>query len=204
MKRGRPISSAVVDRLGWTLIHSLWQGIAVAGVLALVLLFTRRRSPQLRYLCSLGELVSIVGLMAATYAVLAPPVPQAAESVAATRPGLPRMVEAPRPRAIVRIPSAPVPAAATGSSTWTWSKSLEPLMPWLVGLWACGVLALSTWHAGGWLAAQRLRPAGRLAGGRRTEGLAGPLATAAGRPPRWACSSRAASSRRWPWACCGR
>ncbi len=70
------ISSAVVDRLGWVLIHSLWQGTAVAGLLAIVFLFSRRRSPQLRDFCALGSLLAIVGLMVGTYAILAPPAPQ--------------------------------------------------------------------------------------------------------------------------------
>ena len=153
------ISSAVVDRLGWVLIHSLWQGTAVAGLLAIVFLFSRRRSPQLRDLCALGSLLAIVGLMLATYAILAPPVP-AAGPVAATRPGLTRMAQPHSEPVFSQTPSVPAPTAATGLSTLTWSKWLEPFMPWLVGLWACGVLALSTWHAGGWVAAQRLRVLG--------------------------------------------
>ena len=155
MNAGSLISPAVVDRLGWVLIHSLWQGTAVAGLLAIVLLFSRRRSPQL-HLARWAACWPSSGSWSAPM-ILAPPVPAAAGPAAAMRPGLPPIANLHGPRAFAQMPSVPAPAAATGLSTLTWSKWLEPLMPWLVGLWACGVLALSTWHAGGWVAAQRMR-----------------------------------------------
>ncbi len=99
--------------------------------------------------------------MVGTYAMLAPPVARGDQSHrrGAARPASDSAAHS--PRASTEGPSAAAePAAATDLSTLTWSKSLEPLMPWLVGLWACGVLALSTWHAGGWVAAQRMRVLG--------------------------------------------
>ncbi len=49
------ISSAVVDRLGWVLIHSLWQGTAVAGLLAIAVLFSRRRVAPVALSLRLGQ-----------------------------------------------------------------------------------------------------------------------------------------------------
>src|ERR1035438_1768037 len=43
------IDSATVLRMGWTLVHFLWQGVALAGVLVLMLWSTKGRSPRLRY-----------------------------------------------------------------------------------------------------------------------------------------------------------
>jgi bla regulator protein blaR1 len=42
------LQSEWVHRLGWTLLHSLWQGAAVALGVALVLVALRRRGPQAR------------------------------------------------------------------------------------------------------------------------------------------------------------
>ena len=43
------VDAAMVFRLGWTLIDFLWQGVALAGALALMLWSTKGRSPRLRY-----------------------------------------------------------------------------------------------------------------------------------------------------------
>ena len=44
----------IVRALFWTLIHSLWQGMALAILTGLVILFTRRSAPALRYNILLG------------------------------------------------------------------------------------------------------------------------------------------------------
>lgn len=38
------LSPAAVDAVGWTLLHSLWQGIGVAGLLVAALVVLRRRA----------------------------------------------------------------------------------------------------------------------------------------------------------------
>jgi hypothetical protein len=52
--------------LGLTLVHFLWQGVAVAGVLALLLAATARRSAFTRYFLSLAALVLMLALPIAT------------------------------------------------------------------------------------------------------------------------------------------
>ena len=44
-----PLSSAWPAALGWTVLHSIWQGTALAALLAIFLAFTRKQ-PNLRYL----------------------------------------------------------------------------------------------------------------------------------------------------------
>lgn len=44
----------IVRALFWTLVHSLWQGMALAILTGLVILFTRRSAPALRYNVLLG------------------------------------------------------------------------------------------------------------------------------------------------------
>lgn len=49
-------SPAFVEAAGWTIIHSLWQGIVVALGLSVLLSVTRRNSAQLRYILSFSAL----------------------------------------------------------------------------------------------------------------------------------------------------
>jgi beta-lactamase regulating signal transducer with metallopeptidase domain len=39
----------LVRAIGWTLVHSLWQGVVCSFLAALILMFTRKTTPQLRY-----------------------------------------------------------------------------------------------------------------------------------------------------------
>ncbi|MFO0816737.1 MAG: M56 family metallopeptidase [Pirellulales bacterium] len=69
-----PLDSAtfrpLVERLGWTLIHSLWQATLIAGLLALLLHATRGRSAQTRYLLSTAALCVIAVLPIVTFCVV--------------------------------------------------------------------------------------------------------------------------------------
>ena len=46
-----------IELVGWALVHSLWQGIALAGVLYLVLRLVDQRRANVRYLVSVLALV---------------------------------------------------------------------------------------------------------------------------------------------------
>lgn len=48
--------------LGWTLLHSLWQGALVAGGLALVLRFVPGSMARLRIATAWGALLLVMGL----------------------------------------------------------------------------------------------------------------------------------------------
>ena len=52
---------------------------------------------------------------------------------------------------------SPVPSAGHAAS---WRLSIDPYLPWLVALWAAGVLVLSVRLAGGWLKVERLKRTG--------------------------------------------
>ena len=49
-------SSSAAQRVGWALVHFLWQGTAVALVLAVMLALLRRRSAQARWAVSCATL----------------------------------------------------------------------------------------------------------------------------------------------------
>ncbi len=59
-------------RLGWCLLHFLWQGLAIAAVLALLLRFCRKGTPELRHaLCGMG-LACMIAAPLITWGRLAP------------------------------------------------------------------------------------------------------------------------------------
>src|SRR2546428_9127921 len=61
------ISTQVV---GWTLIHFVWQGTAIALVVAAALRLTERRSPNVRYLIACAGLAALLAAPAPTARVL--------------------------------------------------------------------------------------------------------------------------------------
>ena len=65
--------ATVVEALGWSLLHFLWQGTAVAILLAGILMIFRNGSAQLRYLLSGLAFISMLGLFALTFVWHLPP-----------------------------------------------------------------------------------------------------------------------------------
>jgi beta-lactamase regulating signal transducer with metallopeptidase domain/thiol-disulfide isomerase/thioredoxin/uncharacterized GH25 family protein len=76
--------SPVIQRAGWTLLHSAWQGLAVAIGLALVLPAVRRRGARAAYAVCCVALLLMVILPASTFFVLPDSV-----RTAATAPAMP-------------------------------------------------------------------------------------------------------------------
>jgi beta-lactamase regulating signal transducer with metallopeptidase domain len=65
------IESPVIERLGWTLLHSTWEGLCVAIVLASLLPFVRRRGARAAYgVCCSGLLLTAL-LPAMTFSLIA-------------------------------------------------------------------------------------------------------------------------------------
>lgn len=56
-----------VEALGWTLLHSLWQGAIVAVVLGILMLLMKKNSAQIKYLVSFFTLLIIVGWSVNTF-----------------------------------------------------------------------------------------------------------------------------------------
>ena len=61
------VSPALTRALGWTLLHSLWQGALVAAILAGALLLLRRHRAQIRYAVAAGALGLVVVLAGITF-----------------------------------------------------------------------------------------------------------------------------------------
>ena len=59
-----PLSETSIQALGWMLFHFVWQGFAVAAILAAARVVIK--NPRLRYTVACGALLTMVSLAAAT------------------------------------------------------------------------------------------------------------------------------------------
>lgn len=57
----------LIKSIGWTLLHSLWQGAVIFAVLVVLLAIFRNKSPQLRYMLSCVSLLILTGWMGFTF-----------------------------------------------------------------------------------------------------------------------------------------
>lgn len=171
--------AAPVERLGWTLLHSVWQFAVIAFILWAMSLLLKRRSANLRYALSCATLAAMVAASGLTFQLL-PDAPHP------TRPSQPTpslaAIETPAPvltsvaeREPNRQPSStilatvPEPTPPPVSSPAddppvplrvSLQELVEPWTPWVCMLWIGGVIVLSLRNLGGWIGVQRLRRVG--------------------------------------------
>lgn len=140
------MDQALVFRLGWTLIHFLWQGAALVGALALMLWLTKGRSPRFRYGLACLVLAAMAVAPGATFHQLNQPrtVSQAILKSSGKAVLQPRS-------ALPSEQSSPVAGEVASSRAWEW------VLPLGVGLWLIGVATMSLRLASGWAWLQWLR-----------------------------------------------
>lgn len=150
-------STAFAYRLGWTLLHSLWEGAAVAAILVLFLSGLSRRSAHVRYMALVVAMCAIVAGCVVTFIVgpgsELPPRSNPGELTSAD-PGASQGADV-RPYAD-DIPVLTLVPHPTLYSTPLASR-IRSLLPPLATTWLAGVLLLALWRAAGWLSVQRLR-----------------------------------------------
>jgi beta-lactamase regulating signal transducer with metallopeptidase domain/HEAT repeat protein len=136
----------IVNLIGWSLIHSLWQGALIALALGGILWATRRSTPRVRHLSCVVALLCIMVLPVATAL-------RHAQGSSAASPASSTVDDAVVRGAGVVTNQTPEPQFAQGtrfqrvSSVVTRialpSVNVEAWLPWLVGLWVFGVLLFS-------------------------------------------------------------
>ena len=141
------LDQPLVHRLSWTLIHSLWQLIALALLAAGLLAALHRRPSNTRYLAACAMLVAMLLTPLITFALLT--------SQRATLP-TPRYIQS-EPITAAIIPADTEPAAITPLPTPPLPDSPTRFLPYLVPLYFAGIFTLSLLHLGGWLQIQRMR-----------------------------------------------
>ncbi len=130
----RWVETPLAQAAGWALIHSLWEGAAVAAVLAVALSVIR--SARARYTASCLALCAILVCFLGTFFAS---IPRAQIHSAAAHP---------------IVLTWPVPASASGMPRA--AMRLADLLGWLAPFWMAGVVLFSLRHVASWMAARRL------------------------------------------------
>lgn len=131
------VTTPFAQAVGWTILHSLWEGFVVAACLGVVIAVTK--SARVRYAAACIAMLAMLFLSGLTFVRMnkgghgIPPVKSAAAMSAAVRA------------------DAVAPAVKMEASAY---------VPWLMPLWIAGVWAFALWQFGGWISLSRLRRRG--------------------------------------------
>jgi GWxTD domain-containing protein len=118
----------MVRAFGWSLMHFVWEGAVVAGLLAVVLRVLRGRSAQLRYGVACGALALMVALSLVTFGYLA-----------MTSHGSPSSsAEFAGPR----IAMTGIAVGFEGTDSWLAESeaALDRILPWVLIAWCAGAV----------------------------------------------------------------
>ncbi|HLJ94603.1 MAG TPA: M56 family metallopeptidase [Gemmataceae bacterium] len=171
-----------VERLGWVLIHSLWQFLLIALVVRLLeQVFAGRTHASARYLAGVSGLAAMTAAPVVTwYLAAVTPLADAgpaAPGAAVERMQQPRREAAAQPGRAIRGPTsssdhvmdqprADNSLTDTLSAGWrTFAIRLRPWLPILVTGWVAGMSVCSLRPLLGWLMLHRLGTVGAFAGG---------------------------------------
>jgi HEAT repeat protein/beta-lactamase regulating signal transducer with metallopeptidase domain len=168
---------SLVDLVGWSLVHSLWEGALIALLLFGFLRLVDPRRSAVRYLASAVALFLVVLLPPITASLAGEAGAQSTllssvrdreesldhayqEQVPSEKLGMPTAAEEAESRA--ETSESVLRSGQTDSRTHagplaTVGPRLRALFPWLVTLWVLGVLVLSVRLIGAWLRARQLR-----------------------------------------------
>src|SRR5262249_24642962 len=87
-----PADLPLASRIGWVLLHSLWQGAVVGGIFEAVRFGLRRRSANARYLAGCAALVVLLAAAVVTFVVVSQPSPVVSASVSADTRSFPSKI----------------------------------------------------------------------------------------------------------------
>jgi len=159
------VSQEIVQRLGWTLLHFVWQATGVALLLGVMLVALRRSTANVRYIVACAALGLTVLLPIVTMTLVPASTSQPIANIElppapAVVPVQPTIIETPVARDVeakepVQIESVDIAPAVSWKQRAT--ETLEVSLPYLVTGWLVGVFGLSLWHLGGWAQLQRLK-----------------------------------------------
>lgn len=141
----------VIYRIGWMLVHTIWQAVLIAAVLAIALrVLPHRVSLSARYLMAYAAMLLVIGAAFFTVAYLTPsavaPVVLKGNDIGYVGP-------------VVQRDVPPLATEMTQSRELSSLISSERAMPWLVGAWVISVAALGFSQLAGWTILQRWRRA---------------------------------------------
>ncbi|GAB3541563.1 hypothetical protein GCM10027443_41030 [Pontibacter brevis] len=142
-------SETLISAVGWTLLHSLWQGAFIALLLALLLVLLHRQSARVRYAVSGGALMAQSLLASGTFLYYYNQPLEAGLSNTASL------------RHVAAVSASEPAVVAVQSSFWIEPFAVAQLyfeqhMPLLVTLWLLGLMVMAIRFIGGVAYTQRL------------------------------------------------
>jgi len=136
------ISPGTMQSLGWSLLHFVWQGTALAAIAATAMEIFRR--PVVRYFVGLATLALMLVAPVATFVYYTQQHSTSTEFVKSS------------PLAAAAWPIARDRTAASGTTATATARTID-VFPWLVGCWLVGVALFSLRSAGGFFLLERKR-----------------------------------------------
>ena len=131
------VATPLARALGWTLIHSLWEGALISAALAIVLGLTR--SARARHFAACIAMLSVVAAISITFLRL---MPEGMHGLAGAGP--------------LALPWNAAPLQATAHA----NSGFSTVVPWLAPLWLLGVWVFVLAQIAGWISVSRLRSRG--------------------------------------------
>ena len=176
-------SSRLAQRIGWALVHFLWQGTVVALVLAAAMRLLRRGSAQARWVAACAALGLMAMLPVVTACTISGDLSSATEAapraetvtspnattVAASETGDSAASADRTPAAVGDSASSESPASVPSDvgglvSSTCWVQRVRivigTILPWGVLVWLIGVAGMSVWQLAGWRALGRIKRSG--------------------------------------------
>jgi len=133
------VETPLAGAVGWTLLHSLWEGAIISAILAAALVVMR--SPRARYAAACAAMLVMLGGFGLTLVCVMP------EDVHGLR--------------TVKTPAFPAWNVRTDMVAPSPSNQrLAAVVPWLAPFWIAGVWIFYLGHVAGWISVCRLRRRG--------------------------------------------
>jgi bla regulator protein BlaR1 len=146
------LAGPLTDALGWTIIHSLWQGMLIGLIVFIILGIRRGRSPQYTYLVRLMGLAGILASAVLTFLIEYHPLAPSPETA-----GLSGTLSGPEHLLQVTTVNS---LAFSKLNAVSINNAIRPAFPWMTLIWILGVMVLSLRLAGGMMLTGRLRSQG--------------------------------------------
>ncbi len=146
------LPDGIINALGWTILHSVWQGIVIVCLLFLLLFFFRYHQSKLRYNLSVFSLVLILALCILTFVSNYRDIGQAGFITA--------------PSAINSLNGNDISAQQIDFSNYKFlsgevinsiAGSIPGKFPYMITIWLLGVMIITIRLTGGFFRTQRLR-----------------------------------------------
>lgn len=159
-------ASPLVERLGRTLVHFLWQGAAIAAILEFALAILKRKAPAVRHAVACGSLFVIALAPIFTFAIVRSNDSSRVEissGVLAETDGLAsiKAIDAEEDDRIDKNRSlGMIVVSAPLRSSFRFAERIDRWSPFVVAVWLAGVIVLSIRLAGGVFTLRRLRTSG--------------------------------------------